>query len=51
MNECRAAIRWSIAAFLVALIAIVYSTWYLPGLIAVLNKLTKQVEAQNARSY
>jgi cell division protein FtsB len=51
MTECKAAFRWSIAAFVVALIAIVYSTWYLPGLIAVLNKLAAQVEKQNARSY
>lgn len=49
MSECRAAIRWSVAAFIAALIALIYSTWYLPGLIRVLDKLSKQVEIQNAR--
>lgn len=44
MNKCQAAFRWSVAAFVLALIAIIYSTWYLPGLIHVLNKLSTQVE-------
>lgn len=48
MSECRAALRWSVLAFLFALIALIYATWYLPGLVRVLNKLARQVEIQNA---
>lgn len=44
MNKCQAAIRWSVAAFVLAVIALIYSTWYLPGLIKVLKKLSLQVE-------
>jgi len=50
MTNCRAALRWSVAAFVVALVALLYSTWYLPGLVKVLNKLSNQVEAMNERT-
>ena len=50
MPECRAAIRYSQVALLVAILAFVYATWYLPGLVKVLNKLSNQVEAMNERT-
>lgn len=42
----RGAYRWGQAAFVVAIVAMVFSTWYLPALIRVLNKLSDQVEKQ-----
>jgi hypothetical protein len=48
LRTAQAAMRWAVAAFLVALVALVYSTWYLPGLTRVLNRLSKQVEVLNA---
>lgn len=50
MKECRAALRWSWAATIISLIALIYATWYLPGLVRVLQKLSHQIEAQNART-
>lgn len=49
--ECRAAFRWAIAAFVVAVVALVFSTWHLPGLVRVLNKLSNQVERLNRGEY
>jgi hypothetical protein len=48
MSECRAALRWSWAAFAISLVALLYATWYLPGLVRVLQKLSHQIEASNA---
>lgn len=47
MSECRAAIRWAMAAMLVAIISLIYATWFMPALIRSLNRLSDQLERTN----
>lgn len=46
--KCKAAYNRSTVALVISIIAVIYATWYLPGLVRVLNKLSDQMEKQNA---
>lgn len=43
-NECRAALRLSVVAMAIAILAMLYATWYLPGLVVALNTLSERLE-------
>ena len=48
MKECRAATRWAVCALVISMISMGYATWYLPGLIDTLNRLSELIEENNA---
>jgi hypothetical protein len=44
MCQCRAAMRWAMGAVLISLVALAMSTWFIPGLIKSLNRLSDRLE-------
>jgi len=44
LTTCRAAVRWAMAAMVVSLVALIFATWHIPGLIKSLNRLSDRLE-------